>query len=147
LNPLFKNDFPVLSYIRNSLRQVHDYLSGTYANFLTEETLETYIERVRSMPQQKQFDALELNRLTNQIIDQLRPDPETSGYQLVKSKVIEFSRCSETFNREYRRLIDKNTNFKNLISRLDTSEKDMRNYLYEFHDSAMVVGRVTVTGR
>lgn len=31
--------------------------------------------KVRALPQDRQFDALELNRLTTQIIDQLRPNP------------------------------------------------------------------------
>jgi|JI9StandDraft_1071089.scaffolds.fasta_scaffold705894_1 hypothetical protein len=75
LNPLFRNDYPVLSYLRGSYRQISEFLNDSYAHFLTDETIERYVARVRALPQDRQFDALELNRLTTQIIDQLRPDP------------------------------------------------------------------------
>lgn len=35
LNPLFRNDYPVLSYLRGSLKQIRAFLGENYANFLT----------------------------------------------------------------------------------------------------------------
>jgi len=63
LNPLFRNDYPVLSYLRGSFRQIYDFLNDRYAKFLVDETLDKYVARVRALPQDNKFDALKLHRL------------------------------------------------------------------------------------
>lgn len=35
LNPLFKNDFPVLSYLRGSFRQIFEFLTESYSTFFS----------------------------------------------------------------------------------------------------------------
>jgi hypothetical protein len=58
LNPLLKNDYPVLSYIRNSFAQILEYMETTFGNYLTTSVVEAYLQRVRAMPQERVFDAL-----------------------------------------------------------------------------------------
>lgn len=58
LNPLLKNDYPVLSHIRNSFAQILEYIRAAYGNYLTTSTVEAYLQRVRTMPQERVFDAL-----------------------------------------------------------------------------------------
>lgn len=68
--------------------------------------------------------------MTNEILDSVRPNPENNNYRLIKGKILEFSRNSEAFNREFRKVVDKSTTLRNLIGRLDSNEKDVRTYLY-----------------